>query len=184
MPGPSKKRPLFDPLTSSDDDDGVDVQPQAQHTGRKRAKSAATASSGSEPTKARRISAGEGMSNIATSMDSAAETLAGALAGVAQKMCSASTSDTTTNALAGALVEVVNAIRPPTLSATTPITDPRSAAMVIIEREEGFSDEDLACAARCIVASAELATTYVALKSQGACTALIRGAMEMHQSSK
>ncbi|KAI9459152.1 hypothetical protein BJY52DRAFT_1416190 [Lactarius psammicola] len=89
-----------------------------------------------------------------------------------------------TNALAGALAEVVNAIRPPALSATTPITDPRNAAMVIVERKEGFSDEDLACAARCIVASAELATTYVVLKSQGARTALIRGTMEMHQSSK
>ncbi|KAI9429681.1 hypothetical protein BJY52DRAFT_1423363 [Lactarius psammicola] len=89
-----------------------------------------------------------------------------------------------TNALAGALAEVVNAIRPPALSATTPITDPCSAAMVIVEREEGFSDEDFACAARCIVASAELATTYVALKSQGTCTALIRGTMEMYQSSK
>ncbi|KAI9455604.1 hypothetical protein BJY52DRAFT_1224612 [Lactarius psammicola] len=89
-----------------------------------------------------------------------------------------------TNALAGALAEVVNAIRPLALSATTPITDPRSAAMVIVEREEGFSDEDFASAARCIVASAELATTYVALKSQGTRTALIRGTMEMYQSSK
>ncbi|KAI9450894.1 hypothetical protein BJY52DRAFT_1419379 [Lactarius psammicola] len=89
-----------------------------------------------------------------------------------------------TNALAGALAAVVNAIRPPALSATTPITDPHSAAMVIVEREEGFSDEDFACAARCIVASAELVTTYVVLKSQGTHTALIRGTMEMYQSSK
>ncbi|KAI9438869.1 hypothetical protein BJY52DRAFT_1229744 [Lactarius psammicola] len=157
----------------------------AEDTGRKCTKSAATASSESEPTKAWRISAGEGMSNIATSMDTTAEMLAGgALAGVAQKICSASTSDTTTNTLAGALAEMVNAIRHPAPSATTPIIDPRSTAMMIIEKEEGFSDEDLACAARCIVASEELATIYVALKSQGARTALIQGRMEMHQRFK
>ncbi|KAH8993912.1 hypothetical protein EDB92DRAFT_1851546 [Lactarius akahatsu] len=65
-----------------------------------------------ERTKTQRISAGHGMTNIATSVDSAAETLAGALADVAKSMSSASASDAHT--LVGALTGVVNAIRPPT----------------------------------------------------------------------
>jgi len=35
--------------------------------------------------------------------------------------------------------------------------------MKIIEEEEGFDDDDIACAATCIVTSGELATTYVSI---------------------
>ncbi|KAH9059653.1 hypothetical protein EDB87DRAFT_1831968, partial [Lactarius vividus] len=38
--------------------------------------------------------------------------------------------------------------------------------MNMIKDEEGFSDNDFACAANCIVASAELAGTYIAIGSQ------------------
>ncbi|KAH9017667.1 hypothetical protein EDB85DRAFT_2154986 [Lactarius pseudohatsudake] len=43
---------------------------------------------------------------------------------------------------------VVNAIRPPAPSATA-ATDIRTTAMNMIEDEEGFSDNVLACAANC-----------------------------------
>ncbi|KAI9432191.1 hypothetical protein H4582DRAFT_1997818 [Lactarius indigo] len=156
-----------EPSTGSDDD-----KADMEH---KRAKSSTASSSGSEPTETQRISAGEGMSNIAASMESAAETLAGALVDMAKNMCPTSALDAT---LAGALTGVVDPILPPAPSDTASATDIRTAAMNMIEDEEGFSDNDLTCAASCIIANAELARGYIAIRSRGARTALIQGAME------
>ncbi|KAH9010588.1 hypothetical protein EDB84DRAFT_1653056 [Lactarius hengduanensis] len=66
--------------------------------------------------------------------------------------------------LLSASTGVVNAIRPPTPSATSSATDICTATMDIIEDKEGFSDNDLACATNCIVASAELAGPEVHAK--------------------
>ncbi|KAI9434679.1 hypothetical protein H4582DRAFT_1976940 [Lactarius indigo] len=156
-----------EPSTGSDDDK-ADVE-------RKRPESSAASSSGSEPTETQRISAGEGMSNIAASMESAAETLAGALTDMAKNMSPAPAPDAT---LVGALTGVVDPILPPAPSDTASATDIRTAAMNMIEDEEGLSDNDVACAASCIVANTELARAYIAIKSRGARTALIQGAME------
>ncbi|KAI9432210.1 hypothetical protein H4582DRAFT_1998020 [Lactarius indigo] len=142
-----------EPSTGSDDDK-ADVE-------RKRTKSSAASSSGGEPTEIQRISAGEGMSNIAASMESAAETLAGALVDLAKNMCPASASDAT---LVGALTGVD----------TASATEIRTAAMNMIEDEEGFSDNDL----KTSPARRVLARGYIAIKSRGARTALIQGAME------
>ncbi|KAI9440097.1 hypothetical protein H4582DRAFT_2056722 [Lactarius indigo] len=151
--GAFEERPLVKPLTSSEKDDNKDDM------GRKRAKSAAAASSGCEPTKTQRISPGEWMSNILALMDNAAGTLAGAL-----NICPVSASDITTNTLLGTLAEMLNAIRHPASSATPTATDIHTDAMNVIE--EGFSDNELACAACCIIASAELAGTYLTIRSR------------------
>ncbi|KAH9017190.1 hypothetical protein EDB85DRAFT_2155395 [Lactarius pseudohatsudake] len=117
-----------------------------------------------------------------TSVDGAAETLTGALADVAKNMSLGSASDA--NTLVRALTGVVNAIQPPTPSATSSATNICTAAVNIIKDEEGFSDNDLTCTANCIIASAELAGTYIAIRSRGARKALIQGAMEKLQGLK
>ncbi|KAH9053123.1 hypothetical protein EDB87DRAFT_1581220 [Lactarius vividus] len=69
--------------------------------------------------------------------------------------------------LVRALMEMVNIISPPASSATASNTDICTATMNMIKDEEGFSDNNFACAINCIVASAELAGTYIAIRSQG-----------------
>ncbi|KAI9432203.1 hypothetical protein H4582DRAFT_1997935 [Lactarius indigo] len=162
------KVPFHTGEPSTGSDDKADVE-------RKRAESSTASSSGSEPIETQRISTGERMSNIAASMENAAEMLAGALVDLAKNMCPTSASDAT---LPGALTGVVDPILPPAPSDTASATDIRTAAMNMIEDEEGFSDNDLACAASCVIANAELARAYIAIKSRGARTALIQGVME------
>ncbi|KAF8259408.1 hypothetical protein EI94DRAFT_1707125 [Lactarius quietus] len=107
------------------------------------------------------------MTSIATLMDKATESLAEAMTGVAKTLMQP------------------RAVSPglPANAATkdahmTATTDSRKTAIQIIKEEEGFSDNDLASAANCIISNEELAKMYVSLKSQGARTALIQSHMQ------
>lgn len=179
-PEPSQKRSShYDllPDPASEDDDKFDVQTERPAAGRKRRRSAAATSPESEPTKARRVSAGEGMTSIASSLENVAGTMATAMENIATKMQPTSSPDST-NTLT-ALAEMARLMRPrsPAAPATAHTTDPRTAAIQSIEDDEGFSDDDLASAATCIMTNEGLAKMYLLLKSRGARASLIRSHM-------
>ncbi|KAF8262098.1 hypothetical protein EI94DRAFT_1705022 [Lactarius quietus] len=88
-------------------------------------------------------------------MDKAAESLADAMTGMAKTLMQPRT--VSPGLLANAATKNAH---------MTAITDSHKTAIQIIKEEEGFSDNDLASTANCIISNEELAKMYVLLKSQ------------------
>jgi hypothetical protein len=105
------------------------------------------------------------MSNIASSLENVAGTVATAMENMVTKMHTSSPTDST-NTLA-TLAEMARLMHPrsPAAPVTTVTTDPCTAAIQSIEEDEGFSDDDLASAATCIMSNESLAKMYLSLKS-------------------
>lgn len=128
-----------------------------QKESRKRGRSAGTATTGSERRNVRRVSAGEGMSSMATSMNTAATTLANAMTMAASTVLPAPI----------ASAQPAGAIG----NGNLPV------AIALIQANEGFSDDDIVDAAECVTANPDLATTYVTLNSSTARSRFIRRMM-------
>ena len=134
----------------SQDDDNPDLM--AGNLGRKRIKS--QGQTGNDRRKCRRITAGEGLANVATSMEKAMQTLAGSIS-----QASAS-------------------VTQPALHVMDP-TSRQAAAVTAIEEDEGLSDNELNDAVVMIMGSADTANMYLALKGSGSRTRFLQ-----HQLSK
>ena len=97
----------------------------------------------------RRISAGEGMSTMATSVNSAANTLANAV-----REAAATVRPTTSSSIDG--------------NGSVPI------AIALIEANEGLSDNEFGDAAQCITTNPMIATIYVAMSNRNTRAKYIR----------
>ena len=123
---------------------------------RKRARSAGTGTTGAERCNVCRVSAGEGMSSMASSMNVATDTLANAMR------------------------EVATTLRP----AEVDVGPPRQAgadanpnvtvAIALIESNEGLSDNEFSDAAQCITVNPMIATVYVSMNNRSARSRYIR----------
>ena len=114
------------------------------------------------------------MSNIASSLENVAGTVAIAMENIATKMHPPSPSDSTNTLAALARLIHPGSSAAPAINLTT---DSRTTAIQMIEEDEGFSDDDLASATTCIMSNEGLAKMYVLLKSRGARSSLIRAHM-------
>ena len=117
---------------------------------RKRARSAGTGTTGAERRNICRVSAGEGMSSMASSMNVATDTLANAMHKVA-------------TTLRPAKVDV----GPPHRAGAD--TNPNvTVAIALIESNEGLSDNKFSNTAQCITVNPMIATVYVSMNNQSA----------------
>ena len=135
-------------LQDSDDDKAVILAKNC-----KRAWSAGTSTTGVEHRNVRRISAGEGMSSMAMSMNTAADTLANA-------MCEAATT----------LRPALSTPQPTNVEGSANI----SIAIALIESNEGLSDNEFGDAAQCITTNPSIAAVYVSMKDKSARSRYIR----------
>ena len=115
---------------------------------RKRARSAGTGTTGAERRNVRRVSAGEGMSSMASSMNIAADTLANAMR------------------------EVATTLRPADVAIATPqhantAANPNvTTAIALIESNKGLSNNEFSDVAQCITVNPTIATVYVSMNNQ------------------
>jgi hypothetical protein len=133
-------------LIPHQDDNKPEIQIEPQVTGHKHCRSAAATLLDSEPTKACRVLAGEGMLSIANSLETVAGTVATAMENLATKIHPPLPSESTNTLAALAEMARLMCLLSPTASATTVTTDARTAAIQSIEDDEGFSDNDLTSA--------------------------------------
>jgi len=123
---------------------------------RKRVRSAGTGTTGAERRNVRRVSAGEGMSSMASSMNVAADTLANAMREVATTLRPA---------------EV--AVGPPRHTSTD--ANPNvTVAIALIETNEGLSDNEFSDVAQCITVNPTIATVYVSMNNRTSRSRYIR----------
>ena len=114
----------------------------------KRARSAGTGTKGAERRNIRRVSTGEGMSSMASSMNIAADTLA------------------------NAMHEVAMTLRPTDVAVATPQHANATAnpnvmtAISLIESNKGLSDNEFSDVAQCITVNPTIATVYVSMNNQ------------------
>ena len=116
---------------------------------RKRTRSAGTGTTGAERRNVRHVSAGEGMSLMASSMNVAADTLANAMREVA-------------TTLQPAEVDVG-----PPRQAGADANPNVTVAIALIESNKGLSDNEFSDAAQCITVNPMIATVYVCYARTG-----------------
>ena len=117
---------------------------------RKCARSAGTGTMGAERRNVRRVSAGEGMSSMASSMNVAADTLANAMRKVATTLRPAEV-DVSPPRRGGADAN-------PNITVT----------IALIESNKGLSDNEFSDAAQCITVNLMIATVYVSMNNWSA----------------
>ena len=123
---------------------------------RKCTRSAGTGTTGAERCNVRRISAGKGMSSMANSMNTAADTLANAMRKVTTTL---RPTDVTVN---------------PTQHATFDANTNVPAAIALIEENEDLSNDEFSDAAECITRNPMIATVYIAMSNQNSRSRYIR----------
>ena len=116
----------------------------------KRARSAGTGTKGAERRNIRRVSTGEGMSSMASSMNIAADTLA------------------------NAMHEVAMTLRPTDVAIATPqhtnaAANPNiTTAIALIKSDEGLSNNEFSDVAQCITVNPTITTVYVSMNNRSA----------------
>ena len=110
------------------------------------------------------------MSNIASSLENVAGTVAIAMENIATKMHPPSPSDSTNTLATLARLIHPGSSAAPAINLTT---NSCTTAIQMIEEDEGFSNDDLTSATTCIMSNEGLAKMYVLLKSQGTRSSLI-----------
>ena len=130
---------------------------------RKRARSAGTGTTGAERRNVRCVSTGEGMSSMANSMNTAADTLANAMREVATTLCP---TDVTVN---------------PTQHATFDTNTNVPAAIALIEENKDLSNDEFSDATECITRNPMIATVYIAMSNQNSRSRYIRKQVDSYR---
>jgi hypothetical protein len=113
-----------------------------------------------------RISVGKGMSSMASSMNTAVDTLANAMCQIATTLCPAKV-----------------AIAPP--QHTSANTNPNvTIAIAFIESNEGLSDNEFGDAAECITNNPTIASMYISMSNQSAHSKYIRKQVDKYHSTE
>ena len=122
---------------------------------RKRTRNAGAGTTGAERRNMRRVSAGEGMSLMADSMNTAADTLANAMREVATTLRPADVAIAPGRTIVDANTNVPTAIG-------------------LIERNEDLSDNEFSDATQCITKNPIIATVYLSMSKQASRSRYIR----------